>query len=564
MSLFVQLLFDAIANPTINQFWTQCGKPTETQEKVLKALLRNNATSVYGRAHGFDTIDTATDTYAAFCQCISINDYADLKPYIDAACEGKPSQLTAENPVLFATTSGTTGNPKFIPVTPSSKATKSRLVRVWMSGLYQAHPDMFKGKILAMVSPEVEGYTSGGIPYGAESGHGYRSLPKVLKPLYAIPYDVFKIQDYEAKYYTILRLAAATSVSFIISINPSTVLLLAERLGHYTDSLIQDIREGTLNETFNLEPDIRAIVEQQLSPDPTQAAFLERAAAKTDNGQLLPKFVWPNLAVIGTWKGGNVGMYVERFDEYFRPGLAVRDVGYCASELRGSVPLSDRHATGALAISTNFYEFYPADAEAKPGPHDLLRVRDLKAGQRYFVYVTTEAGLYRYNMNDIIEVTDFYHNTPLIRFVQKGKGVVSFTGEKLYEGQVMAAVAQAFHSYDQPYEFIAAIGNVVDGKPQYAFLVEFEHPPTLESGSTLLRQAEAALREENMEYASKRDSYRILPPVLRAIQKGEFEQYRKREVEKGRKDGQFKIVRLTSDVTFEQEFKAIAQFDLTD
>jgi hypothetical protein len=56
------------------------------------------------------------------------------------------------------------------------------------------------------------------------------------------------------------------------------------------------------------------------------------------------------------------------------------------------------------------------------------------------VFVTNASVLYRYKMNDIVEVAGLYGRTPLIRFVQKGKGVVSFTGEKLYEVQVIAAV----------------------------------------------------------------------------------------------------------------------------
>lgn len=47
--------------------------------------------------------------------------------------------------------------------------------------------------------------------------------------------------------------------------------------------------------------------------------------------------------------------------------------------------------------------------------------------------VTTDAGLYRYFMNDLIEVTGRFHATPTIQFVQKGSGVTSIAGEKLYE-----------------------------------------------------------------------------------------------------------------------------------
>ena len=63
-----------------------------------------------------------------------------------------------------------------------------------------------------------------------------------------------------------------------------------------------------------------------------------------------------------------------------------------------------------------------------------------KPGRRYYVLFTTAAGLYRYFMNDLVEVTGFFHRTPLLRFVQKGKGVTSLTGEKLYEAQAIEAV----------------------------------------------------------------------------------------------------------------------------
>ena len=50
-------------------------------------------------------------------------------------------------------------------------------------------------------------------------------------------------------------------------------------------------------------------------------------------------------------------------------------------------------------------EFQPADQDRAPQGRELLRVEQLEVGQRYFVYVTNTSGLYRYEMNDIIEVT---------------------------------------------------------------------------------------------------------------------------------------------------------------
>jgi hypothetical protein len=242
----------------------------------------------------------------------------------------------------------------------------------------------------------------------------------------------------------------------------------------------------------------------------------------------------------------------------FPQGSPVRDFGYYATELRGSVPLSDQGDAGTIAIGTNVVEFHPAAEDRAPQGHELLRVEQLEVGQRYFVYVTNTSGLYRYEMNDIVEVTGHNHQTPLIRFIQKGKGVVSFTGGKLYEVQVIAAVDEALAALRGRYHFIAAVAELVDAtNPRLVFLIEFDDPITDHDGSALVDRLDAALGEENDEYLTKRKSLRYGPPIIRVVRSGEFDRYRRRMVESGqRADGQFKVLRLTSDTTFGAEFAA--------
>src|SRR5918995_1788897 len=123
--------------------------------------------------------------------------------------KGRPTQLTKDPPVLFTTTSGTTGKRKYIPMTREGKRSKSHLTWLWLCGLYRDHPGVVGGRILSVVSPEVESYAPSGVPCGAESGHAYRTMPGPVRSMYTAPYGVFAIEDYEAKYYTLLRLAAA-------------------------------------------------------------------------------------------------------------------------------------------------------------------------------------------------------------------------------------------------------------------------------------------------------------------------------------------------------------------
>jgi hypothetical protein len=89
------------------------------------------------------------------------------------------------------------------------------------------------------------------------------------------------------------------------------------------------------------------------------------------DGKLLPADFWPELELIGCWKGGTVGAHVEGFGAWFDPdGKAprpVRDWGYLSSEARGSIPLTDDGAGGVLTVGTNVYEFVDVDqVEADP------------------------------------------------------------------------------------------------------------------------------------------------------------------------------------------------------
>jgi hypothetical protein len=551
MSRVGRLLLWVKAPRSLRHFNALCRTPVQAQDRLLRQILETNADTEFGRHHGFGGITS----FRQFQERVPISGYEDLEPYITAEMNGRPNQLTKDPPVLFTTTSGTTGKRKYIPMTHEGKRAKSHLTWLWFCGLYRDHPGIVGGRILSVVSPEVESHAPSGVPCGAESGHAYRTMPGPVKSMYTAPYPVFAIADYEAKYYTLLRLAAGQDISCIATVNPSTIVLLADRLAHHTESIIRDVRDGSLSPDVAVPPELRASL--HLRPDPERARRLERAAT-SGGGVLRPGLAWPDLAAVGCWKGGTVGAYLAKFDTLFPQGLPVRDFGYYATELRGSVPLSDQGDAGTIAIGTNVLEFHPADEDRAPEGRELLRVDQLQVGQRYFVYVTNASGLYRYEMNDIVEVAGHYGQTPLIRFIQKGKGVVSFTGEKLYEVQVIAAVEAALAALRGRYHFIAAVAELVGGTtPRLVFLVEFDDPVAEQDGSALVDRLDAALGDQNDEYQTKRKSLRYGAPVIRVVRNGEFDRYRRHMVETGqRADGQFKVLRLTSDTSFAAEFAA--------
>jgi hypothetical protein len=527
--------------------------PEKAQNQLLKKIIADGRDTLFGKEHNFSSINSP----GSYASHVPVSSYDDLSPYIKRLIHGEKKVLTPEEPIFFATTSGTTGEPKFIPVTLSSRNAKSQIMRLWLYYASKSHPSMFSGKVLSVVSPEAESYTDLGIPCGAESGHAYKNMPSILKAAYAAPYEVFAIEDYDLKYYILLRLAMQESITFIGTVNPSTIILLCKKIQEFGEGIIKDIHDGACRGMSSLaEKDIE-VIKPYIKADPERAKVLEQIMNSGEG--LTAGKVWPELALIGCWKGGSVGIYLRDFLDHFDEKTPSRDWGYLASEIRGSIPISDESASGVLTVETNYYEFVQED-EINDSSRQFIGVADLEQGRRYYVFPTTTAGLYRYEMNDIIEVTGFYNKTPLLSFCQKGKGVSSLTGEKLYESQVVKAVQNALEKNSLSLEFIVLTVHM-ESVPAYVCIVE----ETRESingltGTSLINDIDLNLQNENIEYEGKRKSGRLGNPVLKVAYKGEYEKYRRRRVAEGVPDGQFKMLKLNSDFEFQKMFSIEKEF----
>ena len=544
MNIAALLLTNALASK-VKSFKDSTKDPIKAQEKVLFEFIKRNKDTLYGRERSFDRINSVAD----YQKNVTIGTYKEFEPYVKRLIGGEKKILTVDTPLLFGTTSGTTGAPKFLPVTEYSRKKKADVMNLWVYHIIKDYPSILDGKIMAIVSPEVEKCTARGLPCGAETGHAYKNFPYAIRRFYALPYPVFEIEDYEAKYYCILRLSMEQDIRTLATMNPSTIILLCQKVEEFKDSIIEDIEKGTINKRFNMGDKIRAIVEKKLKPNPRQANFLRNLLQQ--KGRLLPCDFWPNLKLIECWKGGTVGLYLKEFPKYFKD-VPIRDFGYLSSEARCSIPTDNNKCCGILAINANFYEFIPKEDKEKQDKRVLL-CNQLQIGAEYFVIITTPGGLYRYDIDDVIRVTGFENKTPRIEFTQKGLNVTSITGEKLYESQVVKAVSKAVQVSGVSMEFFTACIQW-DRVPRYVFLVEFRDNPSHESKKDLLKFIDSEIRGLNVEYEGKRRSQRLDDPILKVVKRGAFHKYRIKRVAGGSHDGQFKVPQLTKDLEFQENF----------
>ena len=226
----------------------------------------------------------------------------------------------------------------------------------------------------------------------------------------------------------------------------------------------------------------------------------------------------------------------------------VRDLGYLASEVRGSIPLTNNDSSGVLTIGENFFEFVKAAEMDNGHPHFYL-ADELEVGERYYIFFTTKAGLYRYNINDIVEVTGYTHSTPNIIFVQKGKGVTNITGEKLYEQQLLSSVSQAEKVCDVKTSFFVCQANAEEAR--YDFYVEFADTGLSKADiENFLSEIENDLMKTNLEYATKRKSLRLNSMQLIVLGEDSLDKYKNWKVSNGIREAQFKITPLVSDNSF--------------
>ncbi|MCI0629181.1 MAG: GH3 auxin-responsive promoter family protein [Phycisphaerales bacterium] len=533
---------------TAQRFDRAAREPETAQQRLLTSILQRNRNTEYGRAHSFSSINTLQD----YGQAVPIVTYEDIRDHIDRMTRGEPNILTAEAPLMFARTSGTTGNPKYIPVTRTCQRRGHRdQMRTWLYYALRDHPHIFDAKAVSLVSPAVEGYTPSGIPYGSTSGAMYRDMPRIVRSTYAIPYPVFEIEDYQQKYYCLLRVAIANSVTLLATANPSSVVTLCELAEQHADDLLRDLADGTLRDEDQLPQHARDALRASCKPAPERAHELEQARSRR-GGRLLPADYWPDLALIACWKGGTVGHYLKRFAEFFDPDdskpVPVRDWGYLSSEARGSIPISDEGDGGCLTVASNVYEFVPVDQVEDDGDDPtrwhVLGAHELEDHGQYYIIITTTGGLYRYDINDVVRVVGRHHNTPIISFARKGRGVTNITGEKVSVEQVIEAFERSGKSLGIQIPHFKAEARVTESR--YAFKVEVDRSaPRQGSLPQLLEALDQELAELNLEYASKRRSLRLKPPVLQVMKPGWYEQSKSAGLRDNRRLFQAKTILLS-------------------
>ena len=540
----------------LRQFEAACHHPEAVQTALLHSILRKQAGTGFGRDHHFSDIRTV----AGYRRNVPVAPYEAVAPYIERVAAGDTNALLADGPVrLFALTSGTTASRKLIPVTDAYLAAYKRGWNMWGVRMYRDH----RGRKIALRpivqlggDPE-EFRTPAGIPCGNLSGYTAMVQRRLIRRMYAVPYETGKIKDARSRYYVALRFSVGRNVSQFMAANPSTLVQLARTLDAEKESLVKDLADGTLRTDLDLPGDLRAALSRRLKRDPGRAKELAALAEK--HGRLYPMDIWPtDGTVINTWTGGSMGPYLRQLPRYYGEP-PVRDLGLLASEGRMTIPFANGTASGVLDIWSHYFEFIPEGEIDSPQP-TVLGAHELQDGRSYYIVPTTAYGLYRYHISDLVRVTGFYGRTPEVEFLGKGHRFANLTGEKLSEYHVTRAADAAAARTGQPLTAYTVAPVWDDARPYYAVILEEPDAADQARLRRFLGELDRSLADENTEYAAKREGNRLGPVRVAVIPAGAWAAWdRDRLAKTGGSAEQYKHPCLVGDLGFRDTLPVVRE-----
>lgn len=516
--------------------------PEAAQRARLRALLRETKGTAFAAAHDLQRVKSLRD----FQDAVPIRDYEGHAPWIERLKQGEARVLTRSAPVVFEKSSGSTHAAKYLPYTRPFLEEYSAGTGPWLYDLLTRRPALRRGSSYWSISPAGvrDEVTPGGTRVGFEDDTEYFPAPvrKLLRRLLPVPPEVARLPDVPTcRYVTLRYLLADPCLGFLSVWSPSYLTLLLEFARTHAERLAWDVARGTLS------PPSGAL--QQPFPD-LPGASRPRAErireAFPASGPLRLERLWPNLALVSCWADAAAAQQLPTLRALLPGSVEVQPKGLFATEGALSFPLLDR--PGATLIPHgHLVELQPAgEPDARPLP-----LHAAEPEQRYLPLLTTQGGLFRYRLGDVVEVVGHYEQTPLVRFVGRADGVSDLAGEKLAPGQVAAAIASAAAETGvEPGFAILAPVQGEDGAPRgYRLFAETKDPVSL---ARLALALEEALRT-GYHYDHCRRLEQLEPVSARRVERG-WARYEAALVARGVRAGDIKPSALRREAWWDEVF----------
>jgi hypothetical protein len=475
------------AKVVVSRIEKWASKPVETQRKVFDKLLLAAKSTSFGIDHDFSTITS----YESFSEKVPVRDYEALKGYADRVVAGEENVLWPGKPLYFAKTSGTTSGAKYIPLTKASMPSHIQAARnAILCYIHETgKADFVDGKMIFLQgSPKLTEIN--GIQIGRLSGIVAHFVPAYLLKNRLPSWETNCISDWETKVDAIVEETKSEDMRVISGI-PSWVQMYFERLEATTNKKV-----GSLFKNFSL------FIYGGVNFEPYRTKFDALIGRKIDSIELYP-----------------------------------------ASE--GFFAFQDKQGEKGMLLQLNsgiFYEFIEAATFFEDSPKRLT-IGEVIIGVNYVMIISTNAGLWAYNLGDTVQFT----STSPYRVIVSGriKHFISAFGEHVIGKEVEQALQLSMkeHLFSISEFTVAPQIDTRQGElPYHEWLIEFENEP--KDLQKVAATIDLLMQEQNSYYKDLIVGKVLRPLKITKLAKDSFQVFMKSQ---GKLGGQNKIPRLSND-----------------
>ena len=524
--------------------------------ETLMRLIRANEDTEYGKKYHFRDIRS----YADYAGMVPFSVYEDYEPYIERMlCLGQKNLITADEIVYYAHTSGTSGASKMIPCTRNALDILFTMVFQRVFGLYELScrsrggtgmPDC---KGINLMESRI-GYTPYGVAHGAvsetlnrpEDTPFYNILPEEM---------IYPGAEFDRRHLKMLFALRERNLSFLMSTFSPTLYDMIIYIRQHWRTLCDDIETGKISADAAVDPQLRKRLEAKLIPDRERASEIRTVMEKHENGAFVP-LLWPDLKRIATVGTATFAPFIDQLRPVMGRETAVDYLGYVCSEATVAVPLREDDPACMLLPFGGFYEFIPVEEGAAADP---LLMNQLETGKEYELVVTNLSGFYRYRLGDVIRVTGYHHECPMIVFSYRKNQLISMYGEKVTETVLRSAVkAMEKESGTEILEYsVYADTGTVPG--HYTVLMESSREITPDAWPFYSEILNRRLCEIHDSYRKKIDGKIMLPLEVKFVQPQTYALYRDLKVMGGASPNQIKPLHVITDGALKRFFFGLLQ-----
>ncbi|MEM7368225.1 MAG: GH3 auxin-responsive promoter family protein [Bacteroidota bacterium] len=469
------------------QVWNISRHALRHQDRTFRSLIQTARHTAFGKAHDFQSIQSVEDFQAR----VPVRDYEGVASWMQRIYEGEADVSWPGKPLYLAKTSGTTSGAKYIPITKASikkqilGARDTLMIYIAETG----KADFLEGKMMFLSgSPEIDSNPHG-IQTGRLSGIVNHFVPSYLLANRVPSYEANIIEDWEAKVHAIVQEVVQQDLRLISGIPPWVQM------------------------------------------------FFEELEAQTGKG---PLEVWPNLQLF-VQGGVDFQPYRPIFEKYFGNRVDMAEL-FPASE--GFFAFQNEQEDDGMLLMPNygiFYEFIPLESYGNPDA-PRLTLKDVAVGEQYALIISTNAGLWAYDIGDTVKFTSV---APWkVRVSGRVKHFISAFGEHVISEEVNRAILEATQATGASFQEFTVAPLIVEekGMSAHEWLIEFTQPPA--SMDEFVEVLDQSVRKQNAYYNDLREGNILRKSIVRSLQLNASREYMKSI---GKLGGQNKFPRLSNN-----------------